>query len=338
VKESCASKKGNLWGILWERSPEFVPWGELAQLGWSRKDLGEALRVLEAHGYRLDNSPLLGLRLSLPLPETLCPWEWEHRLARLEIPWFKGECYQWVESTNQTLYLAAEKGAPEGSFVLAEGQTQGRGRWGRQWYSQPGLGLYGSILLRPWWPASAVARLGILASLAAAEALEELTGRTVELLWPNDLLLCGKKLGGVLVESCVVSPRIQFAVVGLGINLYQREGDWPDSLKDRATSLALHTATAPRRVELWVAFLKRLFQLYQSDFFSYQRLWEKRSSLRDTPVLLTTSEGSWVGRALGLDEDGNLWVEDEKGRARSLSPSNVLKVEGLDLPGSRVYG
>jgi BirA family biotin operon repressor/biotin-[acetyl-CoA-carboxylase] ligase len=130
-----------------------------------------------------------------------------------------------VTSTSDFLKERAEKGAPEGCVVVAETQTAGRGRRGRHWLSLPGKGVYLSLLLRPQWPASESPFISIFASLAAARALENLRIGKVNLKWPNDLLVQGKKIGGVLVEPRVNSGQLEFVVVGVGINVLHRHDD-----------------------------------------------------------------------------------------------------------------
>ena len=142
-------------------------------------------------------------------------------------------------STNDALAMLARKGAAEGTAVVAQTQTCGRGRQHRPWHSPPGLGLYLSVLLRPPWPASESGVLALLAGVAAAAALTQLGVPGVTLKWPNDVLAGGKKICGVLVEPVLKGDHIEFAVVGLGINVRHRAQDFPPELLGTATSCAL---------------------------------------------------------------------------------------------------
>ncbi|MBI2438197.1 MAG: biotin--[acetyl-CoA-carboxylase] ligase [Lentisphaerae bacterium] len=141
-------------------------------------------------------------------------------------------------STNDVLKARAEKGALEGLAVVAESQTRGRGRNGRGWLSLPGKGVYMSVLLRPNWPATDGVFLNICAALAVARALEKLL-RGVRLKWPNDIILNGRKVGGVLVEPRIRRAVIEFAVVGIGINVRHRKPDLKPLGQALATSLRL---------------------------------------------------------------------------------------------------
>lgn len=140
-------------------------------------------------------------------------------------------------STNDVLKLRAEKGAPEGFTVVAESQTRGRGRHGRPWLSLPGKGVYMSVLLRSHWLATDGVFLNICASVAVARALEHWRPKQVRLKWPNDVMLNGRKIAGVLVEPRIKRAVIEFAVVGIGVNVLHRKSDFEPLGEGLATSL-----------------------------------------------------------------------------------------------------
>ena len=142
-------------------------------------------------------------------------------------------------STNDVLRKMAEQGAAEGTAVVALTQTHGRGRQHRPWHSPLGLGLYLSVLLRPPWPASESGALALLAGIAVAVALKQLGVPGVTLKWPNDVLAGGKKICGVLVEPVLKGDHIEFAVVGLGVNLRHGANDFSPELRNTATSCLL---------------------------------------------------------------------------------------------------
>lgn len=140
-------------------------------------------------------------------------------------------------STNDVVKERALAGAPEGLVVVADHQTRGRGRRGRTWAGAPGQGLYFSALLRPGWPAADAPWLGVLAGLAAWQAARDLGVAEVTVKWPNDVVVGGRKLGGVLVEPRIAAGRVEFAVLGIGINVAQTDADWPVDLRATAASL-----------------------------------------------------------------------------------------------------
>jgi len=171
-----------------------------------------------------------------------------------------------VTSTNDLALLLAAKGAPEGWVVSAERQTRGRGRQGKSWESAPG-GLWTSVILRPSSPASEAVLFTLIGTLAAAEAIQLCTDLRPQVHWPNDLFLQGKKLGGVLCEMRGVEGRIAFLVMGIGINVNQGREDFPEWLRDSATSLYMETGrtwdrevlarSLYRRLDCWYRLLEK---------------------------------------------------------------------------------
>ena len=152
---------------------------------------------------------------------------------------------RWLAETASTNDVAREwalAGAPDGAFATAACQTRGRGRRERTWASPPGTGLYVSFVLRPDWPAEQAPNLAILAGMAAFHALEKAGVKDLRVKWPNDVLAAGKKICGVLVEPRLGAGRIEFAVVGIGINVGQAVGDFPPELRMPATSCRLEGA------------------------------------------------------------------------------------------------
>jgi BirA family transcriptional regulator, biotin operon repressor / biotin---[acetyl-CoA-carboxylase] ligase len=144
--------------------------------------------------------------------------------------------YEKVSSTNDVLKDLAVQGAPEGTTVVAEVQSKGRGRRGREWASFPGKGVYMSVLLRPGVPGVDAGLLAILGGVSVVRALETLELRNLALKWPNDVLAGGRKIAGILVEPRIGAGQVEFAVVGIGVNVEQKVGDWTDALKETATS------------------------------------------------------------------------------------------------------
>lgn len=156
--------------------------------------------------------------------------------------------YRWLAETDSTNNVAREwalAGAPHGAVVVAARQTRGRGRRGRVWESPAGTGLYASFILRPGWPAAQAANLAILAAMAAHGALDRAGVKNLRIKWPNDILANGRKICGVLVEPRIGAGRIEFAVVGIGLNAGQQADEFPAALRAVATSCALEGVHAP---------------------------------------------------------------------------------------------
>jgi len=161
-----------------------------------------------------------------------------------------------TDSTNDEMRRLAAAGAPAGTAVVANRQTAGRGRRGRSWHSASGLGLYVSVLLRPRQEVRQLTRWTMAAAVAACEACREGVDRPVQIEWPNDLIWRNKKLGGLLIETRSQGPAGAEVVVGLGINVAHQPSDFPQAIRDRATSLVLAAGgIAPSRERLAAAYL-----------------------------------------------------------------------------------
>jgi BirA family biotin operon repressor/biotin-[acetyl-CoA-carboxylase] ligase len=167
-----------------------------------------------------------------------------------------------TDSTNTDALNAGRTDAPDGSVYFADEQLLGRGRGNHGWHSPAGEGLYVSVLLRPEWPARRMHLLPLAAGLAAADAVNAAAGLTIDLRWPNDLLIGPRKVGGILVEAKTDADRVAFAVVGVGINVHQTEFD--PGLSTAGTSLALETTRPISRQALLVELLKRLAEETQA--------------------------------------------------------------------------
>jgi BirA family biotin operon repressor/biotin-[acetyl-CoA-carboxylase] ligase len=219
-------------------------------------------------------------------------------------------------STSSDAMEAARAGGEHGSVYFTDEQIAGRGRGTHAWHSAAGEGLYVSVLLRPALAASRLALLPLAAGLAAAEAVHETAGLTIDLRWPNDLLIGARKAGGILVESKIAAGAVTFAVVGIGINVHQRT--FPADVSTPATSLDLEAARRVSRQALLIALLKAL-----------QR---ETTGLTDANAAKTVparvqQASTWIeGRSVevhgpqactgvtaGLDENGFLRVRTESG-------------------------
>ena len=221
---------------LLEAQEGFVSGEALArELCLSRAAVWKAVEQLRREGYRIESVPHRGYcltdagsRLSVAgIRRTL-----RHRDLDLRT-------FRCIDSTNTALKHLAEGGAPQGLCLIAEQQTGGRGRMGRSFYSPPGSGVYMSLLLRPDFPAVQAGLLTAGAAVAAAEAIEELTGKRCGIKWVNDIVLGGKKVCGILTEGALEGEtgRLQYAVVGLGFNLREPPGGFPPELRDIAGAI-----------------------------------------------------------------------------------------------------
>ncbi|MFW6198392.1 MAG: biotin--[acetyl-CoA-carboxylase] ligase [Acidobacteriota bacterium] len=244
------------------------------------------------------------------------------RLARLLDGCRLGTRIEWhagVSSTNDVARERGRSGAPDGALVIAEAQTKGRGRRGRHWHSPPGMGIYVSAVLRPTDPGDDYgAAVQLVAGIAVAETVGPWSDRPPSLVWPNDCDVDGRKLAGVLVEAEAWGSGLDFLVCGIGLNVAQGRSDFPEPIRDLATSLRLLGAELPERVEL-VARLVRNLAAWEDvarreGLAPVRRRWEELApGMRDTPVVLDTVEGEVAGRAQGLTPRGGLRVRTDAG-------------------------
>jgi BirA family biotin operon repressor/biotin-[acetyl-CoA-carboxylase] ligase len=224
-------------------------------------------------------------------------------------------------STNADLLAAAGRGAEEGTALLADLQTAGRGRAGRAWHSPSG-NLHLSVLLRPNCPPAAAGQLGILAALAVVDLLRGL-GLAPRLKWPNDVLVDGAKIAGVLVETGLDSGRVAWAVVGIGLNIVAH----PEDLPYPATSLAA-LMPAPAPAELAPTLLAHLAARYSTwrahGFAAARDAWRAQGPAAGDPARVRIADRTVRGRFHDLDPDGALVLEVSPGELRRIAAGDVL--------------
>ncbi len=293
------------------------------EIGTTRSEVWRLIEQLRTLGVEIAGRPASGYQLlkvpDLPLPDVLS--------SPLSATMFAGKVHHYfrIASTNSEAMQAAAAGAPEGSAFIAEEQTAGRGRGGHSWTSPPSTGIYCSILLRPSLvPADAII-LSMMAGLATAFAVKQITGIQPDLRWPNDLLIGDKKFCGILTEMNAEVTRVRHAVIGIGINVNQEE--FPPELQTIATSMRIASGKACSRVQLTAALLQSLDREYcalttrdiaeaRRDIF--QRF-EQQSSYARGKQVHVEEDGGYDGTTAGLDDRGFLLVETDRGLRTVLS-------------------
>jgi BirA family biotin operon repressor/biotin-[acetyl-CoA-carboxylase] ligase len=232
-----------------------------------------------------------------------------------------------VESTNDVAWELAQRGAGEGACVVADAQTRGRGRLGRDWHTAPGRGLALSVLLHPGRDRGALGTAPLVAGLALARALDGL-GVTARLKWPNDLVVGDRKLSGILAECRRGADGTEIVVMGVGVNVSQQAADFPPGLRDRATSLAREGAAAEVGRELVAArFLNALEPLWdehqEGDRAQALDAWRARAAIWGCPVEARTAAGTVRGVARDLDPLGGLVLERSDGASLTLYAGDI---------------
>jgi len=234
--------------------------------------------------------------------------------------------YKQTDSTSNVVERLGMDGVDEGVVVFAETQTKGRGRRGRRWVSPAGTGLWFSILLRPPWPPQAATRITILSAVALVRALREVAGLSAEIKWPNDILVRGRKLAGILTEMETDSDQVRFITLGIGVNVHAM--DFPPELRDIATTVQGERGQPVRRAELAVSLLAALDRLYAQslagDFEPITREWGEHSSTLGKRVAMVIGERRVEGQAMALDENGSLLVRTDSGRTEHITGGDVV--------------
>ena len=238
-----------------------------------------------------------------------------------------------VTSTNDTAMEFAEKGCPEGTVVVADTQTRGRGRAGRLWHSPKGVNLYFTVILRPGMKLKDAPLITLMAAAASVQAIRKLTAVKAAIKWPNDVLVNGKKLGGILTETKVRGEYIDVAVLGIGLNVNLDVSILPDELKLLATSLFCETGRQISRFWLLDKILNSLEKWYkillsQKHSHVIIQSWKSLNITLGRQVRVETRDKTFTGKAVDIGHTGELIVQTDEG--------NVVKVVAGDVKHCRL--
>jgi len=296
------------------------------QIGVSRFTVHHWVDRLRELGVKVKGRPGSGYHLE-KIPDILTP---DMLRQRLKGSLFGKRIYHFfrTDSTNRVAFELGQAGEPQGAVVLAEEQSAGRGRAGRTWQSERAVGIYVTLLLRPKLAPVQAPLLSMMAGLSAHTAVEAATGLAVDLKWPNDLIIHGKKAGGILTEMHAEPGLVRFVVVGLGLNVNQER--FPGELASTATSLRQETGKPQSRLELLV----RLLREFESDYNRFVRegvasvvkRFEVLSSYaHGKRVRVTNGTESYLGTTAGLAPEGLLQVERDDGRLVTVIAGDVAE-------------
>jgi len=299
-----------------EHPGEFISGEALSQIcNCTRTAVWKHIEELRQEGYRFDAVRKAGYRL-LAAPDSLSEEAIQTGL-QTRIIGQKIYAHDEVISTQLLAHEVASKGAPEGTIVIAEKQNGGKGRLGRAWHSPKGTGIWMSLIVRPSIPLSKAPQLTLLTAVALAKAIQLHTGVSVQIKWPNDLLYHGKKFCGILTELNAESDRINYLVIGVGINVNTVESDFPTDLREIATSLRIASGDEIKRAALLQTFCQEFeaeYLHYLAHGFEQTKLaWEDRSISLGRMVTVRTIHTTIEGKSIGLDPEGVLIVEDRSG-------------------------
>lgn len=282
------------------------------------KEAGYGIEAVQNKGYRLLSAPDRMDKVEL---ESIRATEW----AGCEIYY-----YDCIDSTNTKAKELAESGHPSGTLVVSDQQTAGKGRRGRAWDSLPGTGIYMTLMIKPEINPNNASMLTLVAAMAVANAISKIAETQALIKWPNDVVINGKKICGILTEMSAQFDYINNIVIGIGINVHNQ--DFPDELKDTASSLFLACGRRIRRAELIEAFLEefeRIYAIYLAteDMEGLQKEYDKLLVNKGRQVQVLDPKEPFEGKAMGITKRGELIVDTWE--SRKLVSSGEVSVRGI---------
>ena len=317
--------------LLRQQSQDYLSGEEISrQLAVSRTAVWKHIQELKNHGYEIEAHPRKGYRLK-SRPDLLLPEEIRAGLSTQLLGSQIVHFYDTSSTNNEAKRLAADD-AVEGTIVVSEAQTLGRGRLNRGWFSPPGGGVWVSVILRPPFPPQEAPKCTLMAAVATVEAIREVSGLACGIKWPNDILWQGRKLVGILTEMSAEMDAINFVVLGIGINVSLQESDFPEELRNIGASVSMGAEREVSRVEVLQKLLERLEHWYQvvkkEGFEPVLEAWRRESITLGQPVRVLAGEETYDGVAEELAEDGSLLVRTENGLRRVLAGDVSLRLQG----------
>ncbi|MEY2428312.1 MAG: BirA family transcriptional regulator [Verrucomicrobiota bacterium] len=304
-----------------------VSGAELAhQADVSRSAIWSRIEELRSLGYDIAASPHLGYRL-LSAPDVLHADDLISRLGKTKVIGRDIRVFQETTSTNDVIEKLARDGVKEGAVVFAESQTKGRGRLGRKWLSLSNKGLWFSLLLRPDLRPQEATQLTVASATALRRAIRSHTGLEPEVKWPNDILIGGKKVAGILTELNAELDRVKYVILGIGVDVNMDAGDFTSDLRISATSLKVELGKTLSRAELAVVILRELDADYAricSDRFpAVADEWEEHCTTIGQDVTIRIGDRQIRGRGESLDEDGALLLRTTHGHLERIIGGDV---------------
>ncbi len=313
--------------VLVDNRDEFLSGEAISSyLGITRSAVWKHIKALQQDGFEIESRPGLGYRL-LALPEELDLISL-NEIMKTQIMGKSIELHQVIDSTNNRARELALEGADEGTLIIAETQLEGRGRLSRSWISPRGKGIWMSLILKPDLSPDQAPHITAIAAVAIRKALNRATGLDIGIKWPNDIIIDGKKVCGILTEMHADIDRIYYVVVGIGINVNMTQEDLPVELSSTATSLRIALGRNLDRRQLIALIMEEIEEIYYTylenrDFKQILDLCRQYSVTLNRPVKVIGRDTSFEGFAVDFDEDGSLLVKKEDG--------NIIKVMSGDV-------
>ncbi|MCZ0701876.1 BirA family biotin operon repressor/biotin-[acetyl-CoA-carboxylase] ligase [Natronobacillus azotifigens] len=321
-----SSTREQLIELLAKQGGSFVSGQWISEtLEISRTAVWKQMKQLEKDGYQFEAVPNKGYRIV----------EVPHKLSANTIQW--GLHTKWlgkeivhhdrISSTQTTAIEYAQEGCDHGTVIVANRQSNGRGRLSRQWYSDNDQGIWLSVVLRPDISPMKAPQLTLVTATVLAEVIEQISQTTPAIKWPNDLLLNNRKLAGILTEMQAEQDKIHYLVIGIGINVNQSYQEMDLSVREIATSLQIETGKTFHQttfIQLLLECLERRYQQYLDEgFHLIKASWEQYAYKMNKEVTYQTGKAKQKGFIRGIAEDGALLMETESGRIDSLYSAEI---------------
>ena len=323
--------RDKILSILRDNMGEFVSGEALGKkFDISRTAVWKHISGLREQGYVVQAYQNVGYRLD-SIPDLLLPAEVKYNLKTT----FIGKEIHYFDSTDSTNDVAvdlANEGFEEGTMAIAEEQTQGKGRMGRVWHSPYALGVYLSLVLRPIRVPPVYSTIfTMLSALAVADTVESLLKITPVIKWPNDVMIDGKKISGVLVQMKADPDTIDYLVVGIGVNLNQSKKDFPGKVGLSATSLKASSGEKVDRMKFLCSLLETFENYYlkvrdKNDYQSVKDRWLSLSGILGKKVVIKSLEGKFEGRVVEVGLGGNLGIKVKNGSIKEVYSGDIVSI------------
>ncbi|MCR6096487.1 biotin--[acetyl-CoA-carboxylase] ligase [Salipaludibacillus agaradhaerens] len=316
--------KGQVLKLLREHNTTFLSGEKMSQvIGCSRTAIWKHIDALRKEGYDIVASQNKGYQLRETYPMLS-----EHEILSYlpnDSLFTNVIFYRSINSTQMAAQKQVSDGMTHGTLVVADEQTNGKGRLGRTWHSEKDSGVWMSLIVKPDIAFEQAPQLTLLTAVSVTRAIEKLSKVNVTIKWPNDLLINGKKVCGILTEMQADTDRLLSVIIGIGLNVNHKQ--FSDPLTDIATSLFIETGKTYDRSQLIGGILDeftKLYQLYLDDGFAIIKpLWEAHASSTGKKISARTATTVIEGIALGIDNEGVLLLEDEAGKVHKIYSADI---------------
>ncbi|RWZ60289.1 biotin--[acetyl-CoA-carboxylase] ligase [Halobacillus fulvus] len=316
---------------LLQKQDGYISGQELSKsLDISRTAIWKHMNELKKDGYEIEAVQRKGYKIiASPDKVSVNTLQWG-----LDTKWIGRNLHHFgqVESTQEIAHQLAKQGKPHGTVIIADEQVKGKGRMSREWHSPKGQGIWMSILLRPELPPVQAPQLTLLAATVLAKVVEQCTGLRPSIKWPNDLLVHHKKLSGILTEMQAEQDKIQYVILGIGVNVNQEREQIPEHLLHKATSLKVESGEVQNIHSTIQAILRQFessYDQYMENGFAFvKEVWEQYGYRIGEEVTISTMKREWPATLIGIEEDGALLARDRSGKEEKLYSAEIHWGEG----------